>query len=164
MAQHRHDLLREGLITGIIGAAVVAVWFLITDLIQGRPLSTPSILGQVILFRSTAPVVTPIDSTAVAAYTLLHIGAFVLFGIIVVELIHLAMSSALARFGLLVVAVCFEVFFFFMSFALFKGTSDLFPWWSVLAANTLALVGMGLYLQRSHPGLRHQYEKEPLGA
>ena len=162
--RHHHNLLREGFITGIIGAAVVAVWFLVIDLAQGRPLATPSVLGQVILFRSTAPVITPVDSSAVVAYTLLHLGAFVLFGIAVTQLVHLAMSSPLARFGLMIVAVCFEVFFLIATFALFKGTSDLFPWWSVLAANTLSLAGMGLYLKRSHPGLRHQYQKEPLGA
>ena len=164
MAQHRHDLLREGLFTGIIGAAAVAVWFLITDLAQGRPLSTPSVLGQVILYRASSPVVAPPDTSAVIAYTLLHIGAFVLFGIAVTQLVHLAMSSPLARFGLMMVAVCFEVFFLIMIYAVFHATSYLFPWWSVLAANTLALVAMGLYLKRSHPGLKHQYEKEPLGA
>ena len=161
---HRHDLLREGLITGLIGAAVVAAWFLVIDLVQGRPLSTPSVLGQVILYRLTTPVITPPDTGAVIAYTLLHIGAFVLFGIAVTQLVHFAMSSPLARFGLMIVAVCFEVFFLIMTFAVFKGTSSLFPWWSVLAANTLSLLAMGLYLKRSHPGLRHQYEKEPLGA
>jgi hypothetical protein len=161
---HRHDLLREGLITGLIGAAVVAAWFLVIDLVQGRPLSTPSVLGQVILYRLTTPVVTPPDAGAVIAYTLLHVGAFVLFGIAVTQLVHFAMSSPLARFGLMIVAVCFEVFFLIMTFAVFKGTSSLFPWWSVLAANTLSLLAMGLYLKRSHPGLRHQYEKEPLGA
>jgi hypothetical protein len=164
MAQHRHNLLREGLITGVIGAVAVAVWFLLTDLAQGRPLTTPSVLGQVILYRVTAPVVTPPDTGAVIAYTLLHIGAFVLFGIAVTQLVHLAMSSPLARFGLMMVAICFEVFFLIMIYAVFHATSHLFPWWSVLAANTLSLVAMGLYLKRSHPGLKHQYDKEPLGA
>ena len=163
MPQHRHELLREGLITGLIGAAVVAVWFLIIDLVQGRPLATPSVLGQVILYRLSTPVITPPDTAAVIAYTLLHIGAFVLFGIAVTHLVHLAMSSPLARFGLMMVAVVFEVFFLIMIYAAFNLTS-LFPWWSVLAANTLSLVSMGYYLKRSHPGLRHQYEKEPLGA
>ena len=38
------------MITGALGASAVAGWFLLTDLLQGRPLSTPSVLGQVILF------------------------------------------------------------------------------------------------------------------
>jgi hypothetical protein len=164
MTRHRHELFREGLLTGAVGAAAVAVWFLITDLAQGRPLSTPSILGQVILYGSTTPVVTPIQTAPLLAYTLLHIGAFVLFGIAITQLVHLAMSSPLARFGLMMLAVVFEVFFLIMLYAVFHATSSLFPWWSVLGANTLSLLAMGYYLKRNHPGLRHQYQKEPLGA
>ena len=37
----KHDLLREGILTGALGAVVVAGWFLVTDLLQGRPFSTP---------------------------------------------------------------------------------------------------------------------------
>jgi hypothetical protein len=164
MTRHHHDLFREGLITGVVGAAAVAGWFLLTDLIQGRPLSTPSILGQVILYGNTAPVVSPAQWGPVVSYTLLHLGAFVLFGIMLTQLVHLAMSSPLARFGLMIVAVVFEVFFLIITYAVFNLTSSLFPWWSVLAANSLSLLAMGFYLQRSHPGLRHQYQKEPLGA
>lgn len=164
MARHHHELFREGLFTGLVGAAAVAGWFLLTDLAQGRPLSTPSILGQVILYGITAPAVTPVQTGPLIAYTLLHLGAFVLFGIAVTHVVHLAMASPLARFGLMMLAVVFEVFFLIMIYAVFKGTSELFPWWSVLAANTLALLAMGYYLKLSHPGLRHQYEKEPLGA
>jgi hypothetical protein len=164
MTRHHHDLFREGLLTGALGAAVVAVWFLVTDTLQGRPLSTPSILGQVILFGNTAPSVTPPETGPVIAYTLLHIGAFVLFGILVTQLVHFAMSSSLARFALMMLAVVFELFFLIMLYAVFHATSYLFPWWSVLAANTLSLLSMGAYLKRGHPGLRHQYRKEPLGA
>ena len=164
MTRHRHELFREGLLTGAIGAAAVAVWFLITDFAQGRPLSTPSVLGQVILFGSTTPTVTPVQTAPLLAYTLLHIGAFVLFGIVITQMVHLAMSSSLARFGLMMLAVVFELFFLIMLYAAFNATSYLFPWWSVLAANTLSLLFMGYYLKRNHPGLRHQYQKEPLGA
>jgi len=164
MTRHRHELFREGLLTGAIGAAAVAVWFLLTAFAQGRPLSTPSVLGQVILFGSTTPVVTPVQTAPLLAYTLLHIGAFVLFGIVITQMVHLAMSSPLARFGLMMLAVVFELFFLIMLYAAFNATSYLFPWWSVLAANTLSLLFMGYYLKRNHPGLRHQYQKEPLGA
>ena len=160
----RHQLSREGLVAGLIGAALVAVWFLITDLIQGRPLSTPSILGQVVLYGNTTPEVYPPQTGPVVAYTFLHVGAFVIFGIVLTELVHLAMSSPLARFGLMILAVCFEVFFVIMTYAVFSATRFLFPWWSVLAANTLSLAGMGLYLLRRHPGLKRQFQREPLGA
>ncbi len=160
----KHNLLREGALTGAIGAIVVAGWFLITDMVQGRPLSTPSVLGQVILYGITDPVVSPPATGAVVAYTLLHFGAFALFGVVITQMIHWAMSSPLARFGLMIVAVVFELFFFMVTYALFTGTSFLFPWWSVLAANTLSLAAMSYTLIRRHPGLRQQFLREPLGA
>jgi hypothetical protein len=164
MTEHRHKLLREGAITGVIGALAVVVWFLITDVIQGRPFSTPSVLGQVILYGNRTPTVTPFETGPVVAYTLLHFGVFALFGVLVTHMVHLAMYSPLARFALMMLAVVFELFFFVVTFALFTGTSSLFPWWSVLAANTLSLIAMGLYLRSRHPGLQHQYQREPLGA
>lgn len=160
----KHDLLREGILTGAIGAMVVAGWFLATDLLQGRPLSTPSVLGQVILYGITDPVVSPPTTGPVIAYTLLHFGAFALFGVVVTQMVHLAMASSLARFGLMIMAVVFELFFFMLTYAVFTGTSFLFPWWSVLAANTLSLLAMSYTLVRRHPGLRQQFEREPLGA
>lgn len=163
MTRHHHSLVREGFISGIIGAAVVAAWFLVSDVVQGRPFSTPSVLGQVVLFQNSTPTVSPAEPGPVLAYTLLHLSAFVLFGTLLTQLIHFAMSSPLARFGLLVIAVCFELFFVFMTYAVFHETSYLFPWWSVMAANTLSLAGMGIYLYRRHPGLRLQYQREPLG-
>jgi hypothetical protein len=160
----KHDLLREGIITGLIGACVVAGWFLFTDLLQGRPLSTPSVLGQVILYGIREPVVSPPIMGPTIAYTLLHFGAFALFGVAATWMIHLAMTSPLARFGLMIMAVVFELFFIMMTYAVFTGTSFLFPWWSVLAANTLSLLAMSYTLFRRHPGLKQQFQREPLGA
>jgi len=160
----KHDLLREGIITGFIGAFVVAGWFLVTDLAQGRPFSAPSVLGQVILYRITDPVVGSPVWGATIAYTLLHFGAFAVFGIAATWMIHLAMTSPLARFGLMIMAVVFELFFIMMTYAVFTGTSFLFPWWSVLVANTLSLLAMSYALLRRHPGLKQQFQREPLGA
>lgn len=160
----KHNLLREGIITGFIGAFVVAGWFLVTDLMQGRALSTPSVLGQVVLYGITDPALSPPMLGPTIAYTLLHFGAFAVFGIAATWMIHLAMASPLARFGLMIMAVVFELFFIMMTFALFTGTSFLFPWWSVLGANTLSLLAMSYTLFRRHPGLKQQFEREPLGA
>ncbi len=56
----RSELSRgdEGTYVGAIGAGCVALWFFFIDLIQGHPLRTPSVLGQVLLFgqsRCLAP-------------------------------------------------------------------------------------------------------------
>src|SRR3989449_5423278 len=38
-------LAQEGLIAGLVGAATIAVWFLLLDSLSGRPLYTPTVLG-----------------------------------------------------------------------------------------------------------------------
>src|SRR5438034_6748386 len=58
-------VLREGVVAGLIGAAVVAVWFLAIDAIQGEPLRTPKLLGMALL-RQSAP------TAAVLSYTVVH--------------------------------------------------------------------------------------------
>ena len=75
--------LMEGFITGIIGAGVVAAWFLLLDTIQHVPLWTPSLLGTV-LFKGAhaAAEHNAVDPGMVAAYTLVHHAAFIGVGLV----------------------------------------------------------------------------------
>ena len=43
-------------------------------------------------------------------------------------------------------------------------TGELFPFWAVVSANTLAAVSMGLYLWFRHPAFRRSIQDTPLGA
>ena len=45
----RSRYLREGIIAGLIGAAIVAAWFLVYDAARGQPLRTPALLGAAAL-------------------------------------------------------------------------------------------------------------------
>jgi hypothetical protein len=42
------SILPEGVTVGLIGAGSVGVWFLLVDLIAGRPFFTPAILGSAV--------------------------------------------------------------------------------------------------------------------
>ena len=48
-------VLREGFWAGCIGAAAVAVWFLIVDTVNGRPFFTPAMLGSAVFWGATSP-------------------------------------------------------------------------------------------------------------
>ena len=39
------SIAREGFLDGVIGAAAVAIWFLILDTLAGQPFYTPAVLG-----------------------------------------------------------------------------------------------------------------------
>ena len=164
MVRHHHSLGKEGAVTGVLGGATVAAWFLALDILKGQPLHTPSILGQVILFGSTSPETDQVMTGAVIAYTLLHLTVFISMGLLVTEMVYLAVTSPVARFALLMTFVVFQLFFYGFTYMFFVGTRHLFPWWEVLVADTLAVLVMVKYLWWRHPSLRRALAHEALGA
>jgi hypothetical protein len=48
------NVYREGIVAGILGAATIALWFLILDIFSARPFYTPSLLGSAIFHRGIA--------------------------------------------------------------------------------------------------------------
>ncbi len=164
MTASRLSVGDEGTYVGAIGAFVVAVWFLILDSIHGHPLRTPSVLGQVLLFGDATPDVDRVQFGALIAYTAVHFGLFLIFGIGLVALVRWAIRESVVRYALLQVFLVFEVFFYGLLSLVSEATRELFPFWTVLTANTLAALAMGLYLWRMEPGLREQLRRTPLGA
>ena len=55
-------VLREGVVAGLVGAAIVALWFLAIDTIQGEPLRTPRSSAPR-SSRQTDPVAAPCSPT-----------------------------------------------------------------------------------------------------
>ena len=155
--------MREGIVTGLIGAAIVALFFLGIDLIRGAPLLTPSVLGEVFVLRRPSAVTTSVDLSAAALYTVAHLIAFAAFGLLVVGLAHKSETSSLVRYAVFPVFLAFIVFFQGVLAVADETTRGLFPMWSVLAANLLAAVGMSWYVWRRHPGLRSAFRGVPLG-
>ena len=164
MVHHRHNLAREGAVTGLIGALVVAAWFFVIDLAQGHPLATPSVLGQVFVFGTASPSVNVIDVWAVVAYTIIHLLVFTIIGMTLTALFHASMVSPLARPALMMSFIVFEFFFFGVTLLYNARTGPLFPAWSVLLANFLSAFAMGGWLWRHHPSIRRSMQKTPLGA
>src|SRR5258705_6359832 len=113
------DILLDGLFTGMIGALGVALWFLVLDLAAGRPLFTPSLLGDVLLHGSqSAAQVVAISPLNVAAYTAFHFVAFVAVGIVFAYMMSLFDRFPIMFFVLLVMFLFLQVGFFFMDLAL----------------------------------------------
>ena len=74
----------EGIRAGLVGASVIALWFLLVDTFAGRPLYTPTVLGAA-LFHGGAGIenesaVTP-SLELVAGFTWVHYLVFMLIGI-----------------------------------------------------------------------------------
>src|SRR5215470_1125556 len=84
---------QEGIVAGILGALSVAVWFLVVDMMHGRPFYTPTVLGTALFGRGVwpAPLETlPASFDMVAMFTWVHVLAFVVIGVVVAHLIAAA--------------------------------------------------------------------------
>jgi hypothetical protein len=154
----------EGTWIGLIGGGVVALWFLARDVAAGHPLRTPSILGQVLLMGKSAPNVDQLDFAGIILYTAAHVFVFLLFGMAVAHLIRWSVRNHFVRYALLQVFLAFELFFCVVLLVFREETRALFPLSSVLIANTLAALAIGIYLWWHHPELRESMRQTPLGA
>ncbi len=164
MADNRHSVVGEGTDVGLIGGMAVAAWFLILDSFAGHPFQTPSLLGQTLLLGNRAPEPGGLAFGAILLYTAFHFIVFALFGMGLVALVHWAIENPVVRYALLPVFLVFEVMFYGLLQVFSERTDELFPFWAVVSANTLAAVCMAAYLWRRHPAFRQSIEDTPLGA
>lgn len=152
MRTETHGIVREGVISGFLGATAVAVWFFIVDLIAGHALHTPIVLGEGLLSvfgRSPES-----QAVNVIAYTIFHYAAFTLVGIIAVILVHAGERTASVLAGSMILFVAIELGFYGLVALLQETTLGNLAWYQILAGNLLAASVMGTYLWRSHPALR----------
>ena len=90
VARRSTHALREGVTVGLIGAAIVMLWFFIVDLAAGAPLRTPALLGAALFDGARhADAVTP-PARLVVGYTAVHLAGFVALGLGVAGLFALA--------------------------------------------------------------------------
>ena len=164
MPDRAHSYFTEAATAGLLGGGTVAVWFLLRDLLHGTPFVTPSILGQLLIFGNGQPDVTRADFQAAALYTFVHFLAFLLFAGTLAWLVRHAGRQPLIRFALMMLVVTFQFFFVVIVNSPAPAVRAIFPLWTVLTANLLASVVMGLYFWRRHPELRNVLRGEPLGS
>src|SRR5260370_17917960 len=77
----RTRIVIDGAVAGIIGAIVVALWFLIFDTIRGHPFETPALLAATLLHGVHTGEVHRALGLLTLEYSLIHFAAFIAFGI-----------------------------------------------------------------------------------
>ncbi|HME93122.1 MAG TPA: hypothetical protein VKN16_02740 [Methylomirabilota bacterium] len=142
--------VREGIWAGLLGAAAVAVWFLVYDTAAGVPLRTPALLGAALFQGLREPSAVQITLPLVLQYTVVHGAAFVAFGIAAAGLLTLADRDPRLLFGLVMLFCCFEVFFAALLTILAEWLLEAIPWWTILGGNLLAAIVMLGFFFREH--------------
>jgi len=153
MAAARRSVLREGVVAGLIGAVVVAVWFLFFDLARGRPFLTPGLLGGAVFGGPSTPVGLEITVANVLGYTVIHGLAFIAFGVVAASLLALSEREPTLFVAFVILFAAFEVFVFGVVGALGRSILGALVWWAILIGNLLASVAMLWYFFRAHRAL-----------
>ena len=151
------NVIREGLIAGVIGATSIAIWFLIVDTIAQRPFFTPALLGSGIVgvFEHGTNTAPASFAASVIIYTLFHYAVFAIAGIIVSVVVGVAESTPSILGGFFILFIAFEIGIHGLAALLQESTIlGALAWYQILIGNLLAAVFMGGYLWRRHPELR----------
>ncbi len=110
--------LREGITVGLIGAAIVMLWFFIVDLAAGVPLRTPALLGAAFFDGARlADAVTP-TARLVVGYTALHLAGFMALGLGVAGLFALAEREKRVLALIFILGCCLAVVFLALVYGL----------------------------------------------
>lgn len=156
-----HRATRDGIIAGLIGAGAVAVWFLVLDAAEGRIFFTPAALGSAILHGAASTQQVVIDPGTVLGYTIVHVTAFVLIGMIAAVLVKGAEHEPRLVLAMVLLFVTFETLFIGLLAIAALWLLDALRWWTIAIGNIIAATAMGFYLWHKHPALRRQLRKRP---
>src|SRR6266508_590854 len=122
---------REGFIAGGIGAAIVAVWFLVIDAINGRPFFTPARLGSAVFWGAHDPTGVVIEYSRIIGYTMIHVSASVVVGCIAAALAAEVEVAPTTLFFVVVGLCFFEVGFYILVALIAKPLLGYLAWWNV---------------------------------
>ena len=144
-------VVREGVVSGIIGGVIVAVWFLIYDVASGHPFHTPALLGAIVFNAMHRPESVVVSTAVVLGYTVLHFFAFIMFGIASSILMVASEREPVLALGELVLFVWFELCFVaFVTFLDVTAVEEI-GWWNIIGGNIVALAAIIAYFEHGHP-------------
>ncbi|HEY3220787.1 MAG TPA: hypothetical protein VGJ80_08645 [Gemmatimonadales bacterium] len=156
-----HPALLRGVVTGLIGAAVVAAWFFVLDVTGGTPFHTPAALGSALLLGASGPGEIVVTFGLVAVYTVVHVAAFVVAGVVFVALAEQVERVPAMALLVLLTAILLEGLVLATIGVGAQWVLGTVGWWSVAAANVLAVLAMGWQVWRTHPMLQRRLLEHP---
>ena len=148
------SIRRKGFVAGVIGAGSVALWFLIVDMIAGRPFFTPAVLGSAVFSGLRDPTTVTIGFQVVLGYTVIHFFAFLVTGIVVAALLAEAEKTPHVLWLLVEFFIVLEFAFYAVVALIFTPLLAELAWINVAVGNLIAAAGMGYYFWHMHPRLR----------
>jgi len=145
-------IAENGALAGMIGASVVAVWFLVLDVLtRGLPFFTPSLLGSIIFAGAAPEQVSGLDGAAIFAYTGLHGVLFLGAGTVLAWMFSQFERNPQVGMVLLLLFVTFEAILWGVGVSMIPALAGAVGAWAILVANVASATAMFVFLVRRHP-------------
>ena len=154
--QRSAGLFEDSILTGMIGAAVVAIWFLILDTARGQIFLTPSLLGSVIFLGQSPEQAVAVNPYIVFAYTGLHGVLFLIAGFAIARMFALFEHNPQFGIVILMLFLLFESILFSAAAAIFPKLIGTIGTVAVACGNLFAAIAMFAFLIRRHPAALNQ--------
>jgi hypothetical protein len=149
----RSGVWREGVVAGLWGAAGVAAWFFVLDLLKGAPLATPEMLGRA-LWSVLGKGIALSAPANVAGYTVVHLAVFIGLGLALSVLVEASRRVPGVLAGAALLFVLFEFGFYLAALLLAQSPEWTgIAWYHIAAANLVAAGLMGRVIWRAHPDI-----------
>jgi len=158
-ARNRRALrvIGEGVVVGLIGAAVPMLLFLIIDVAAGAPFRTPAILGAALFHGAHSTGEVSITTPIVLAYTAVHLGVFVAFGLAVSGLFALAEREQRVLGLIFILGCCLAVVFVALVYFVSQWMTEAATTWVFLAGHTLGGVALAGCMSYRHQRLLREF-------
>jgi len=144
-------LAEDGVVAGVIGAAVVAIWFLVLDVARGQPFLTPSMVGSVLFLGDSLEAASTLNVVMVFAYTGVHGVLFLLAGCLLSWMVAQVERNPQLGLVLLLLFLLFESVLFGFEVTIVPTLVGALGAFSVAFANLFGAAAMFWYLLLRRP-------------
>jgi hypothetical protein len=141
----------EAVYAGIFGGSAVAIFFLVSDILSGQPLFTPSLLGSVLVLGADATDAVAVRLDAVLYFSIIHIAAFTALGALVSFVVHEV--ELYSKHPVIVLFVFFgiiEVSFFVIAPLALPGVVNVLGIARIAGANLFAAIALAAFFVITH--------------
>ncbi|MFQ5458370.1 MAG: hypothetical protein ACE5FC_07965 [Myxococcota bacterium] len=144
-------IVEHGVLAGLLGATVVALWFLLFDSLLREPFFTPSLIGSVLFLGMDVEAITTVNTTMVFAYSGLHGALFLIAGTVIAWMFSLIERNPQFGLVLLLLFLLFEAVVFGFEVSIVPNLVGALGAWAVALANLLSAIVMFWFLLRRRP-------------
>ena len=145
----------DGAVAGIIGAFVIAVWYLIFDAARGQPLSSA---GAPIASLFEPPAGNAAGIWLTIGRLSLHFSMFAVIGIVAAIFLATAESDESLFPAMVVLVPVFQIFCIMLLMLIGPSARVSLPWWKFLLGDLMATGAMIAFFLERHPALAHRLE------